>query len=406
MMNESATPLEHEPARVAQRERPTTAGEAAQILRETSGSVLFQGASTKLDWAGRVAEPDMVVDTTDLRGMLTYNPADMTASVRAGTPLRALQEHLAAEGQWLALDPPAEEAGATVGGLLAAGDSGPSRLRYGALRDLVIGVTLVLSDGTMARSGGHVIKNVAGYDLAKLVHGSLGSLALIAEVVVRLHPLPPTSRTTAGEADASLATTAALALAASPLEPAAVEWVSSGGSGRLLVRMDGSESYAEAASARTADLLSGLGISAHPLSAAEAESAWKSHRSSVLGTADETLLRVSGLPSDLGRLAAHLHEAAHRTGLEVEMVSSACLGLQTVRLKTGEPAAHARALTDIRDRALRHGASVLLCRRPAGVDELVDPLGPAPTTVELLRRIKHQFDPAGRCGPGRFHPWY
>ncbi|MBC7561255.1 MAG: FAD-binding oxidoreductase, partial [Dermatophilaceae bacterium] len=157
-----------DPGRV---ERPATTGEAAQLLGETAGSVLFRGGGTKLDWAGRVRDPDLVVDTTRLRGMLTHNPADLTASVRAGTTLTELQEHLAGDGQWLALDPPTAGRGATVGGLLAAGDSGPSRLRYGALRDLVIGVTLVLADGTVARSGGHVIKNVAGYDLAKLVHG-------------------------------------------------------------------------------------------------------------------------------------------------------------------------------------------------------------------------------------------
>ena len=227
--------------------RPTTVAEAAQVLSGSTGSVLFRGGATQLDWAGRVPDPDLVVDTTDLSGVLTHNAGDMTASVRAGTTLIALQDQLAGAGQWLALDPPTASAGATVGGLLAAGDSGPSRLRYGGIRDLVIGVTIVLADGTVARSGGHVIKNVAGYDLAKLVHGSLGSLALVAEVVVRLHPLPERSVTFTGDADAAQATAAALALAASPLEPAAVEWASAADAGRLLVRVDGTEAPVDAA---------------------------------------------------------------------------------------------------------------------------------------------------------------
>ena len=138
----------------------------------------------------------------------------MTASAQAGMPLRALQDRLGEAGQWLALDPPTEPDGATVGGLLATGESGPRRLRYGALRDLVIGVTLVLPDGTVAHAGGHVIKNVAGYDLSKLMYGSLGTLGLIAEVVLRLHPLPETSATVVVPSSVQEATARSLALLA------------------------------------------------------------------------------------------------------------------------------------------------------------------------------------------------
>ena len=170
-------------------QRPTSVDEAAKVLRDSRGSVLFRGAGTKMSWAGRPEDPDLVLETGGLDRLLDHNPADMTASAQAGMPLRALQDRLAEAGQWLALDPPTEPDGATLGGLLATGESGPRRLRYGALRDLVIGVTLVLPDGTVARAGGHVIKNVAGYDLSKLMYGSLGTLGLIAEVVLRLHPL-------------------------------------------------------------------------------------------------------------------------------------------------------------------------------------------------------------------------
>ena len=243
-------------------ERPATTAEVAGVLRQTSGSVLVRGSGTHAQWAGRVFDPDLVLDTTGLRGVLTYNPSDMTASVRAGTRLTDLQDHLAGNNQWLALDPPAAGAGATVGGLLAAGDSGPSRLRYGGIRDLVIGVTLVLADGTVARAGGHVIKNVAGYDLAKLVHGSLGSLAVITEVVVRLHPRPGGSITAAGTANPAQATAACSAIAASPVEPAAVEWMSAPNGGTLLVRLDGGAAHLDASSRQLTELLQGSGITA------------------------------------------------------------------------------------------------------------------------------------------------
>ena len=206
-------------------QRPTSVDEAVEVLRDSRGSVLFRGAGTKMSWAGRPQDPDLVLETGGLDRLLDHNPADMTASAQAGMPLRALQDRLAEAGQWLALDPPTEPDGATLGGLLSTGESGPRRLRYGALRDLVIGVTLVLSDGTVAHAGGHVIKNVAGYDLSKLMYGSLGTLGLIAEVVLRLHPRPETSATVVVPSSAQEATTRSLDLLASPLEPCAVEWV-------------------------------------------------------------------------------------------------------------------------------------------------------------------------------------
>lgn len=387
-------------------EHPATVAEAAALLGGTSGSVLLRGAGTKRDWAGRPDDADLTLDTTALRGVLTHNPADMTASVRGGTTLQALQAHLAGDGQWLALDPPTAAIGATVGGLLAAGDSGPSRLRYGGLRDLVIGVTLVLADGTVARAGGHVIKNVAGYDLAKLVHGSLGSLALVAEVVVRLHPLPAASMTTAGQADAAQATAAALALAASPLEPAAVEWVSTGDAGTLSVRIDGTEAAAASASQRVQALLAGLGIPASALGSQDADTAWQAHGRAVLGTAEETVVRVAGLPSGLAELARAVVAAGRPAGVAVAIVSSVALGMHTVRLSGGTPEGHAEVLAALRAHAVGCGASVLLRSRPPALDPLVDALGEPPSTLALLRRVKAQLDPADRLARGRFRPWF
>lgn len=390
-------------------ERPASLAETAELLRRTGGSVLVRGGGTKLDWAGRVADPDLVLDTTELRGVLTHNPADMTASVRAGTTLESLQQHLAQDGQWLALDPPTAAHGATVGGLLAAGDSGPSRLRYGGVRDLVIGVTLVLADGTLARSGGHVIKNVAGYDLAKLMHGSLGSLALVAEVVVRLHPRPPSSMTVSGGADAQQATAVALALMAGPLEPVAVEWTSgapgSAGSGELLVRVDGSPGYVESTAERVVALLTGSGVRATPLDDAGATAAWQAQAEAVVGGPDETVLRICGLPTDLADLADTAYRRAEKS-LELQIASSAALGMHTLRISGGDPQAQARWVTGVREHALGRGASVLLRQRPRELDDVVDALGPPPSTAPLLSRVKAAFDPTGRFAPGRFHGWY
>ncbi len=389
-------------------EMPGDLSETAQILRATSGSVLIHGGGTKQDWAGRVHTPDLVVDTTAMDQVLTHNPGDMTVSVQAGISLAALQEHVAGDGQWVALDPASAASGATVGGLLAAGDAGPSRLKYGGMRDLVIGATVVLADGSVARSGGHVIKNVAGYDLAKLLHGSLGTLALIGEVVLRLHPKPPSRATVLASADAEQATAAALALASGPLEPVSIEWVSGegGSSGVLTVRVQGSETVTEASAAATIAALAQTGLTGRTLNADEAAQRWSEHEMLVSGEDGAVVVQVNGLPSDLAALAAVVREHADRAGVEASMVSAAGMGMHTLSLASAAPERQAQALAGIRAYADRVGSSVVLRRRPEALDAHIDVMGTPPSTVDLLRRIKHEFDPDSRLAPGRFAGWY
>ncbi len=410
----------------AKTERPTSLADVSSLLRDTAGSVLFRGAGTKLGWAGRPDGPDIVIDSRDLRGLLTHNAADLTASVSAGTPLMALQGELAGDNQWLALDPPSAADGATIGGLLAAGDSGPSRLRYGGLRDLVIGVTLVLADGTVARSGGHVIKNVAGYDLAKLLYGSLGTLAFIAEVVVRLHPRPQAAATTRAVANARQAAAITQALMAGPLEPAAVEWTSADSNrsdldgsyldgselpgsdtgGELLVRFDGSAAGVRTQTRSLHALLNAHAVAGVEVDADDAAQVWRTHVGLVTGADDETVARIATLPSRLVDVDRALRRAVEGTGARATLVSSTALGLHTARLSGGDPGAQARAMDALRRDVLATGGNVLLHRRPPGVEPLLDALGPPPSTAALLRRIKAQFDPNNRCAPGRFRPWY
>lgn len=389
-------------------ERPGDLAETAQILRQTSGSVLISGAGTKQDWAGRVSEPDLVLNTTAMNQVLTHNPGDMTVAVQAGISLTAVQEHVAGDGQWVALDPASAASGATVGGLLAAGDAGPSRLRYGGMRDLVIGATVVLADGSVARSGGHVIKNVAGYDLAKLLHGSLGTLALIGEVVLRLHPKPPSRLTVHAPADAEQATAAALALAAGPLEPASLEWVSGPGEepGALSVRVQGTQAVTEAAAEATIAALAQAGLDARTLDADEAQQRWSEHEALVSGDEGAVVVQVNGLPSGLAALAAVVREHAQQAGIDASMVSAAGMGMHTLSLAPAAPAQQAQVLTGIRTYADRVGSSVVLRRRPEAFDAHVDVMGTSPSTVDLLRRIKHEFDPDHRLAPGRFAGWY
>jgi FAD/FMN-containing dehydrogenase len=161
---------------------------------EEAASVFAEGGSVSIEREGG----DVVLSTHRLNRLLEYEPGDLTAIVEAGMRLSELQAVLAGHGQMLGLDPPGDP---TIGACLAGDLSGPRRHRYGAMRDLVIGVTVVLADGTIASSGGKVVKNVAGYDLGKLFAGSRGRLGLVARVALRLHPRPAAEATVVADAD-------------------------------------------------------------------------------------------------------------------------------------------------------------------------------------------------------------
>ena len=205
---------------------PANASEVAAALKRASDarqSIVIRGAGTKEDWGRPAGGIDVVLDMRRLNRILAHEHGDMTATIEAGARLRDVNQALAVHGQMLPLDPPFADR-ATIGGLLATNDSGPLRHRYGTPRDLVIGVQLATTDGVLAKAGGQVVKNVAGYDLSKLVTGSFGSLAAVVSATFKLSPVPAASKTLT----MSAADTAALAeivriVMASQLEPVAFE---------------------------------------------------------------------------------------------------------------------------------------------------------------------------------------
>src|SRR6267378_1584573 len=169
-------------------------GKVLKLANAAGLAVIPRGGGTKLEWGNPPVRADVILSTARLNRVLEHAWADLTVSVEAGCTIANLQEALAKHGQRLALDALRPKS-ATVGGVLSTNDSGALRLRFGSLRDLVIGVTVALADGTLASSGGKVVKNVAGYDLPKLVAGAFGTLAVITRAIFRLHPLPRGTRT-------------------------------------------------------------------------------------------------------------------------------------------------------------------------------------------------------------------
>jgi glycolate oxidase FAD binding subunit len=358
--------------------RPADLAEVRSALRDVTGPVAIAGAGTAATWAGTLGPVDAVLDTTALHGVLTHNPGDMTVSVRAGTPLRALQEELAAHRQHVSLDAARVAEGATVGGLLATGDAGPAGLLRGSLRDLVIGVTLVLADGTIARSGGHVIKNVAGYDMAKVLHGSYGTLAVVAEVVLRLHPVPKAAVTLELPCPLAEAALSAARVLDGPGEPAALEWTSDG---VLLLRLEGTDTALDARAERVRALL-GAG-------AAVAEGdPWARHAELTRGSPDTAVLRIGVRPSRLPAVLAALPADVVTAGLGT--------GIATVTVPAG-------AVADAHATVHALGGTSVLRARPQGAH--LPGWGPPPSALAVLRAVKRAFDPQSRLGPGRFDPW-
>jgi glycolate oxidase FAD binding subunit len=356
---------------------------------DTAGTIGIAGAGTAAGWAGALAPVDAVLDTTGLTGVITHNPGDMTVSVRAGTPLRLLQDELAPHGQHVAFDAARVADGATVGGLVATADAGPAALVFGSMRDLVIGVTFVLADATVARSGGHVIKNVAGYDLAKLLHGSYGTLGVLAEVVLRLHPMPERSASLAIRCGLEEAAEHAATVLGGPYEPAAMEWTSDG---MLLIRLEGT---ADALDARLRRLRETLGAGELPalsdenaVRRNEDESSWERHASLVRGDPALASLRIGVRPSRLPGVLTDLPAETITAGLGT--------GVATVSLP-------AEAVAAAHDRVHAAGGTSVLRSRPAETD--APAWGPPPSAIAVLRAVKAELDPQGRFGPGRFDSW-
>ena len=375
-------------------ERPGSPEEAAALLRslgEAGRAVRPLGGRTKRDWGG-VGEPVAVeLETGGMAAILEHNEGDLTAVLQAGVPLAEARAAFADKGQMFAVDPPlgAGDA-ATIGGLVATSDSGPLRHRYGGVRDLVLGITIALSDGTVAKAGSKVIKNVAGYDLAKLFTGSYGTLGLIVDVTIRLHPKPAATATAVGASDdpGTLAGAAAM-LAALPLEADSLDAAWSEGSGRLLTRFGGASAgdQAEATAARMREAgLDGV----HTVE--DDEDLWAALRAAQRGLDGGASLKVSGRLTDLAP-AIRAAEAAGGS-----LVSRAAHGLSWITLDAGDLARRATAVRDALD-----PRPVVLLDGPAGLRADFDPWGPAdPGSLALMRRLKERFDTARIFRPGAY----
>ncbi len=375
---------------------PSDTAETGALLAATSALglvVVARGGGTTLSWGAPPERLDVVVDTTSLTGIVEHSSGDLVVVVRAGTRLSELQAALGPAGQRLALD--GHHGGATIGGLVAHAVSGPSRLLHGTLRDLLIGTTMVRADGVVARSGGKVVKNVAGFDIGKLLHGSWGTLGIITEAAFRLHPRPPAQRwVTVPVAGAEQTGVLTARVLQSQTVPAALEVDRPGGGpAELTVMLEGPAATVEGRGEVVTALL-GPGA----VAGGSAPPWW----GRPPGAPGGVLIRVTTEVSGVGHLLGAIDAAASAASLHVHIRGSAGAGsLLAALAASSEGAAVGAFVARLRREAGKWGGTVVVVDGPLDRLAGIDRWGPV-AGLDLMRRIKDRFDPEHLLVPGRY----
>jgi glycolate oxidase FAD binding subunit len=375
---------------------PGSTEEAAAVVRAAAAhdlTVVVRGSGTKQDWATPPRRLDLVLDTRRLTGVVEHAAGDLVVVVRAGMRMAELQEKLAPGGQQLAIDSPLSDA--TVGGTVAISTSGPRRMLYGTVRDLLIGITVVRADGVIARAGGKVVKNVAGYDLGKLMAGSYGTLGLVTECAFRLHPLPAARayvcRAVDGPEEAGRLVAAVLG---AQVVPSALDIHDPGDGGvEVAVLLEGTAEGVAGRAGATSRLLGGEATIANAPPAWWSGYPWRAGDTGLKLTA--TLSRVPGV------LAA-ARATRMRHGAPLTIRGSAGVGVLYAGLPgTTDPEVVARVVDDLRAATRGAAGHAVVLTAPAVVRDRVDLWGPV-EGLDLMRRVKARFDPDARFAPGRF----
>jgi glycolate oxidase FAD binding subunit len=349
-------------------EKPATAENLAAKLHEAASqklAVVAVGGGHARGMGGVLEACDVELHTSRLDRVIEHSQADLVVSVEAGITLEALQAELGKAGQFLPLDP-FNSPGHTVGGLLATGWTGPLRLRFGSPRDFLIGIRVALPDGKLASGGGRVVKNVSGYDMMKLHYGALGSLGVIVAASFKVFPKPLRDATVSSGGGWNAAAHAmSTQVAPSALE---VDW-----EGRVLARYTGSPDAIDR-------IVRELG--------------WKSLEPAVWDVyshrAPECWARIA-VPRDA------LRKIVQALPSRAEWWASPGVGIAHWAVK-----ADAAAIREMRARAESAGGTLVMLAAPDDLMRDVGAWGTPPATIDIMRRLKHAFDPDGILNPGRF----
>jgi glycolate oxidase FAD binding subunit len=386
---------------------PASAEDVAAVLASASKqrrSVVIRGGGTKMGWGRTPSSLDVVVSTTRLNAVVAHEHADLTATVQAGARLDEVNHMLARHGQWLPIESAFDES--TVGGAIATNDSGPLRHRYGTPRDLLIGIRLALTDGRLIKAGGNVVKNVAGYDIGRLMSGSHGSLAAIVSATFKLSPLPGATQTLVAIFDrAETLVSAVSAISSSQLEPAAVEirTGSSVGAGfsrtanryELLLKFESTPAALDTYVQRARALMPSA--ESQIVSSQSEVDLWREHIRAPWGSRG-TVVKFSWLPTSLGAVLAFVGELRN-TVADAELIGRAALGSGLLRIDA-DVLVQRNTIERMRSRSdiFRH---VVVLRAESPLKQQLDVWGSLGDAGSIGASVKHALDPNGILNAGR-----
>ena len=389
--------------------RPGAADEVSRVLALATAeklAVVPRGAGTGQGLGNPPRRLDLVLELGRLTAVRDYVPEDMVATVEAGLTLGALAAQLASHRQMLALDPPGGEP-RTIGGVLATHASGPRRFRYGTGRDLLLGARFVQADGTITWGGAKVVKSVTGYDVPKLLVGSLGTLGVLVEATLRLHPMPPESRSwQLGFSSAEAARDFLVALLDSPLQPDRAALLDAGALRSvgltpdpiaLLISIGSVAEAVEAQGGALAQLAARHGGRRDLLP----ESIWSGLGPAVAGS---IVLRAAFEPRRLLDWAAQARSLAARVGAEMALLGQPGHGVLQVSMEADDGGRLAREmLLPLRKALEAEGGSLVVERGPTRLKSSFEAWGSIdPDLLTIMKRVKGEFDPGDVLSPGRF----
>jgi glycolate oxidase FAD binding subunit len=371
--------------------------------------VLIRGGGTQSGLGFPPTDGDIILSTARLNKLVEHVPHDMTVTAQAGLALTDLQTSLSQAGQRLALDP---ALGTTIGGVIATNASGGRRLRYGGVRDQIIGVHVVLADGTIAKGGGKVVKNVAGYDLPKLFTGSLGTLGVIVSATFRLYPLPAASRTVVlTTEETAWLSDLAMRILDSTLVPTVMDILGSSDLKKpstMAVRFEMGEEVAEAQAATLLELASNvsarLAETAQILHGEDEAYFWSRADKQVAFEEDGGValtMKASILPTEVDHWLSILQHTAQHAQLSASWRAHAGHGLVFARLTGDDDALLISAMETLRQSDQHILGSLVVLDAPVAITRRLDVWGTVPA-LDVMRRLKSRFDPHATLNPGRF----
>jgi glycolate oxidase FAD binding subunit len=384
---------------------PNTPEELAAVMSyaEQQGlRMLPCGRGSKLHWGGLVEGVNLVISTERINRLVDHAIGDLTVTAESGIKFSDLQELLRKSGQFLAIDPHYPDQ-ATLGGIISTADTGALRHRYSSIRDMILGISFVRSDGQLVKAGGRVVKNVAGYDLMKLLTGAYGTLGIITQVTLRVYPISHASQTVVLSGHRDQLAQAAQTLLSSALTPTAIEALSAqtmsdlelGEEMGLLIRFQAITESVREQAARSLEVGAAFGLSSRLYPETNETDLWRRLGEKMVGETDSIVCKIGVKPSEAIAVLTQIEQLSQTAGTVIHLGSG--VGQLVLSSET-----RTFIIQELRSLCQATGGYLSVLQAPISFKQQIDVWGYAGNALDLMQKIKTQFDPNSLLSPRRF----